>query len=434
MTSIHFVLRPSIRQGHYPGSLCARLIHARRVKTVTLKGFHLYPEEWDSKTQRIIYPENNPNRVTYLKSLESKYRDKTEMLLHQIRILERQERYSVDDLISLYLECRDNGRLANYTRNLAASMEKQGQARTAAAYRTVTRGLIKFNKGKDIPLKQITPCLIKEFEKHLKETGRLPNTISYYMRNLRAIFNKAVKDKRISRPEECPFANVYKSVTKTMKRALSLEELQLLYELDLKKTLEKQRPGTKEYATVKNLQRSRLYFEFCFFARGMSFVDMALLRKENIRGGFIRYVRKKTGQQMDVKVTPEIEEIMNKFSDEVRNSPYVFPLIHEGGVRSRYLQYETALRLQNYRLKKLAALAGIDKPLSTHWARHSWASIGKKQDLPVRVISECLGHTSEKTTRIYLDSLDNSLLDAANHTVTSALRRIPSCLSPMAGL
>lgn len=434
MTSIHFVLRPSIRQGHYPGSLCARLIHARRVKTVTLKGFRLYPEEWDSKTQRIIYPENNPSRVIYLKSLESKYREKTEMLLQQVRMLERQESYTVDDLMNLYLECRDNSRLISYTRSLSALMERQGQIRTAAAYRTVTRGLVKFNKGKDIPLKQITPCLIKEFEKHLKETGRLPNTISYYMRNLRAIFNKAVKDKRIPKPEECPFAGVYKSVTKTMKRALSLEELQLLYELDLKTLLAKQKAKAKGYTDVENLHRSRLYFVFCFFARGMSFVDMALLRKDNIRGGFIHYVRKKTGQQMDVKVTPEIEEIIRKFSGEVKNSPYVFPLVREEEGRLRHMQYETALRLQNYRLKKLAALVGINKPLSTHWARHSWASIGKKKDLPVRVISECLGHTSENTTRIYLDSLDNSLLDAANHTVISALCRMVSRLSPTAGL
>lgn len=65
------------------------------------------------------------------------------------------------------------------------------------------------------------------------------------------------------------------------------------------------------------------------------------------------------------------------------------------------------------------------RTLSTHWARHTWASIGKQNNLPVRVISECLGHTSEKTTRIYLDLLDNKLLDAANETVLSAIPKLP---------
>lgn len=134
----------------------------------------------------------------------------------------------------------------------------------------------------------------------------------------------------------------------------------------------------------------------------------------------IRYVRKKTGQQIEVKVTPEMQSIIDSFSADVRHSSYVFPIIRDAGKSAR-LQYETALRMQNHRLKKLAAIAGTSRTLSTHWARHTWASIGKQNNLPVRVISECLGHTSEKTTRIYLDLLDNKLLDAANETVLSAI-------------
>ena len=149
----------------------------------------------------------------------------------------------------------------------------------------------------------------------------------------------------------------------------------------------------------------------------MSFVDMVYLRKENIRGGFIRYVRKKTGQQMEIKITAKMQEILDSFSTEVQGSHYVFPIIKESSGRPPYLQYETALRLQNSRLKRLSVMVGIKKQISTHWTRHSWATIAKKENVPIRVISECLGHTSEHTTLIYLDSLDNSVLDATGELI-----------------
>lgn len=421
MTSINLVLRPSTRIGRYQGSLSLRLIHNRSVKTVTLSDCRLYPEEWNKKTQEVIYPENNPCRTAYLELLENKIHDEVEILNSYLVTLEKQGRYNLDDF---YHQHKDEGKLSGYTEALARQLERRGQMRTANAYRTVTRGIVQFNKGDDIPLGEINACLIKDFENYLKDRGRLPNTISYYMRNLRAIFNKAVMDKRVVKPQDCPFTSVYKGVTKTMKRALSLDEIKMLHDLDFDKLLKHKNEDSPEYKALKNLYRARQYFGFCFYARGMSFVDMSYLRKDCIRSGFIRYVRKKTGQQMEIKVTPELQAIINSFSSEVQGSPYVFPIIKDNG-KPPYKQYETGLRLQNYHLKKLTALAGIRKTISTHWARHSWASIGKKENLSIRVISECLGHTSEKTTLIYLDSLDNSLLDAANEKVISAVSRSP---------
>lgn len=421
MTSMNLVVRPSVRDGRHPGSLTLRVIHNRRVKTVTLPGCRLYPEEWNKETQEVVYPENNPRRTAQLVRLENKIHDEVGIFTSHLSALQKRGRYSVEDLLTLYRLCKDDGKLSGYTETLAVEMEKRGQVRTASAYRTVTRGLIKFNKDQDIPLGQINSCLIKDFEKHLKDAGKMPNTVSYYMRNLRAIFNKAVSDKRISKPKECPFSGVYKGVTKTMKRALSFEEIHLLQNLDFAELLEGKKQESRDYRAIENLYRARRYFGFCFYARGMSFVDLAYLRKDNIRGGILRYVRRKTGQQMEVKVTPEMQGIIDGFSVEVQGSPYIFPIIKPDSETPAYCQYESALRCQNFRLKKLAKLAGINKSISTHWARHSWASAGKRANLPIRVISECLGHTSEKTTLIYLDSLENYVLDAANETVISAI-------------
>ena len=424
MTSMNFVLRPSVRKGHHPGSLSLRVIHHRDVKTVTLAGCKIYPEEWDTEAQRVIYPENNPVRLEELTTMEHFILSEKEVLKNYQHILEKQGRYRTEDLIKLYRQKKDNSKIMGYAETLAIALERGGQNRTAAAYRTVTRGLIRFNKGEDIPLTQINGNLMKEFEIYLKAANKKPNTISYYMRNLRAIFNKAVKNYLVDMPRENPFAGVFTGTTKTMKRALSLEEITQIHDLDFDEYLAGENVGTRKHTHFENLSRSRRYFLFCFYTRGMSFVDLTFLKKENIKDSIISYTRRKTGQQIEVRVADEIQKIIDSFAGEVKSSPYVFPIIREEE-GNLYHQYEKALRSQNTRLKKVAKIAGIDKPVSTHQARHTWATIAKYKNIPVPVISDSLGHSDEKTTRIYLDLMENSVLDAANELIIAAVARRP---------
>jgi integrase len=420
---MNLVLRPSSKGCGHTGSLYLRLIHNRRVKSVTLPGCRFFAEEWDKVHQRVLYPENNPARATELENMELKINNAMEIMGGFVAQLENKGQYTVEELLGLYREKKDDGKLLGYTETLARELEANNQRRTARAYRTVVRGLIRYNKGEDIPMGHINPVLMKGFEKRLKDDGKLPNTVAYYIRNLRAIYNKAVESKRIiNRTGEKPFAGISTAVTKTMKRALPLEDLHALYSLDMEKLLSAEDKSPRELAYCQNLHRSCRYFFFCVFARGMSWVDLAYLRKDNIRGGMIRYCRKKTGQQIEVRLTPELSAIINSFSGEVAGSPYVFPIITDNG-KDAALQYETGLRTQNNRLKKLAALSGIDRNISTHVARHSWASVGKEENLPTHVISESLGHTSQETTLIYLALLNNRVLDEANERVVKAIRR-----------
>ncbi|NDV97611.1 hypothetical protein D0T84_22405 [Dysgonomonas sp. 521] len=152
----------------------------------------------------------------------------------------------------------------------------------------------------------------------------------------------------------------------------------------------------------------------------MSFVDMAYLRKNNLRNGIIRYYRKKTGGRLEIKITPAMQEIIDYFSPMVKASPYVFPIISDSRKPHR-TQYETGLTTQNRLLKELARLAGTGVKLSTHMARHSWATLAKEEDLPLWVISEGLGHNNEQTTYIYLSQLERSVLDSANERIYKAL-------------
>ncbi|GAB6118876.1 phage integrase SAM-like domain-containing protein [Dysgonomonas termitidis] len=432
MATLKFILRKSVSGARCKGSLCLRLIHSRKVKVIT-SPFRLYPHEWDEVRQRVHLPEEDSPRYPYLCKVTESLCAYGEQFEEAAGRLEKSGRYTVDDILCSYHREYNPVNLSGFAELQARNLLRAGQERTARAYRTVSRGLITFNKGRDIPLSQINACMMKEFESYLKERGKAMNTISYYMRMLRAIYWKAVKEKLIDARRENPFDHVFTGFQKTRKRALDLESLRALNSLDFSAILEQQtlrkadtcEPAEGSSPLDSGLYTSWRYFFFCFHARGMSFVDMAYLRKENIRQGVISYYRKKTGQKIEVTVTAPLQRIIDSFSGEVRYSPYLFPVIRDTD-KSPRLQYENGLRLQNKRLKRLSALAGIEGKLSTHVSRHSWATTGKKQNLPLWVISEGLGHSSEKMTYTYLASFDRSTLDRANEQIALALAAPPS--------
>lgn len=431
---MNFVFRPSTKKGRYPGSLSLRLIHNRQPRVITLASCSVYSEEWDKESQTILFPADDPSRTAALQEVETLMKQEADVIRKLVRTLGKRGRYTLDELLETYRLKAREGKLLGYAETLALSMEKRGQYRTARAYRTVTRAIVAFNGGGDIPLHQVNACLVKDFEAHLKALGRMPNTISYYMRNLRAVYNKAAAGGLVAPLYHGnPFEGVFTGVTKTMKRALSVTEIQQMRDICLPRLLQEEQPGSRRYKYLSDLNAARRYFGFCFHARGMSFIDMAFLKKSNVSGGFIRYVRRKTGQQIEVRVTPELQLLMDFFAGETTGSEYVFPVIKDNGKPAR-VQYENALRTQNNRLKKVAELAGVPREISTHVARHSWATAGKSVNLPVGVISECLGHTSESTTQIYLAQLNNSVLDEANERITLAVNRAGHVTPVAAGM
>ena len=161
------------------------------------------------------------------------------------------------------------------------------------------------------------------------------------------------------------------------------------------------------------LSLARDIFMFSFYTRGMSFVDIALLKKRHVFPSEICYRRHKTDQLMRVGINKEISRILERY----KNVPgeYIFPLFP--AERDPYAGYRSAYHRIRYSLGKISRVIGLEFPLRLHAARHSWATIAKVNGASVHVIGECLGHTSEKTTRIYLKELDHSALDAVNNQV-----------------
>ncbi|NDV96983.1 hypothetical protein D0T84_19025 [Dysgonomonas sp. 521] len=417
MSTLTFILRLSSCGTDSPGRLCLRLVHTRRSKTIS-SPYKLYAQEWEILQQDQI-PDDAP-RKSYLEKVQE-YMEHMRKAFDKTMSSFPDHFYSVEDFAVLLcppFKARDG--LSTYAEQLSRRLERHGKERTARAYRSSYRKLSEFVKGQDISLLSITAELIRAFEQDLKAKGKSLNTISFYMRNLRAICNRAVDEGMIPYTSENPFKAVFTGFKRTPKRALGTEQMQRLQHMKYATYLEKR--TCPSCTQEKSLYDAWRYFIFCFQARGMCFIDLSFLRKDNIRGNIIRYYRKKTGGLIEIKITPIMQVLIDSFTQDVTKSPYLFPVITTPGKKER-LQYETGLRMQNRRLKELAQQASIGLSLTTHVSRHSWASIAKRENLPLWVISEGLGHSNEKTTYTYLAQLERSRLDSANEMVCAVVNK-----------
>lgn len=301
---------------------------------------------------------------------------------------------------------RSGVRFLKYMEQQINQMRLSRKFGTARNYARAQNSLRAFLNGRDLPINCINENLIQEYSNWLERRGVVRNTVSFYMRILRAVYNKAVKD-RMAR-QSYPFRNVYTGIDKTRKKALDEYSVRKLLELDL------------EHFPALQLSRDIFIFSYCM--RGMSFVDIALLRKKDFDGKYISYRRQKTGQRLTIRLEPCAENIIRRYEEETQGSPYIFPIITSEAPGEIYRQYQTALGYHNRKLKKLARMARMNIPLSSYCARHTWATVARNHNIPVSVIAAAMGHTSEKTTLIYLDSLDNSMIDKANRLVLKSLR------------
>ena len=286
--------------------------------------------------------------------------------------------------------------------SLIIKFKQHGKARTSETYTAALNSFKKFRKDEDIMLDCLTSEIMETYEAWHKQRGNSPNTISFYTRILRAVYHRAVEDDIIENRN--PFRHVYTGVDKTVKRAIPLPHIRKIKALDL--------------SLSPPLDYARDMFLMSFFLRGMSFIDMAYLKKTDLKNGSIVYRRRKTGQQLTIAWAPEMQAILDKYPDNP--TQYLLPIIKTEGINERCAYRNIGYNI-NHNLKKIAGMVGINIPLTMYVARHSWASAAKAKGIPLSVISEGMGHDSEATTQIYLASLDTSVVDKANSLILKSL-------------
>ena len=403
MASIKVKFRPSTASGR-EGSIYYQVIHGRIVRQVKTD-YRIFDTEWDKRTSSVkILSEIGENRKRYLREVTEHIDWDTRRLKAIVAQCDRQGGiYSADSIIEKFNRQTGEQSLFRFMQGIIGQLKQLGKVRTSETYTAALASFMKFREGQDILLCEIDGNTMMLYEAWLKGKGICPNTVSFYMRILRAVYNRAVEEELTE--QKHPFKHVYTGIGKTVKRAIPLKSIKHIKELDL---------------TLKpHLDYARDMFLFSFYTRGMSFIDMAHLKKKDLQNGFLSYRRRKTGQQLVIRWEKCMQEIVGKYPEDSL-SPYLLPVL-KYPFKDTHKHYRNVMSGINRNLKEIARLADISVPLSMYCARHSWASAAKGKNIPISVISEGMGHDSEATTQIYLASLDNSVVDKANAQILKSL-------------
>ncbi len=422
------------KDGTYP--LCIQLSHSKKTRYIGLK-YSLTVENWDEVS---LSPKDVPNakhigvKVRSQLSLAEQFLDATELELAALTIDEVKtkiiaeifaKRSTPESVKRRYIQ-----RVLNKESFTAFAYEKMDRLDKAerfgskGAVQTAYNALKKF-KGytledthENILFADLDTKTIKNFVAYLLGQGCSSSTARSYLAQIRALFNEAIEEELLEE-KISPFRKGFKmpKSRKTKKRALTAEQIEAIRKLDLEE-------GTY-------LWRARNYFLFMFNSMGLNFIDLVQIKKSQLfqtkydnegklMAGRIEYDREKTNHSFSIKLTQESLRILNDYDvSKKKTHDYIFPFDYENSEKGRK-RYEQYRKTVNGHLKKLAKLAGIDEKLTTYYARHSWATIGKRNNLPITLISEALGHADTKTTETYLASFDDEILDAANEMITNA--------------
>lgn len=405
MATIKLKFRPSTVRGK-EGTLFFQIIHLRQVRQI-YTDHHLYSEEWDLANSSVFIPSTaDAQRETYLLSTKEFLRRSMARLLAIISQLDdRGFPYTAQDVVTAFNAPIAVMGVVSFTRKLIEDMKKIGKRSTVKRFGATINSLLRYTGGDEVAWMDISSTFILGYEEFLIKRGLCRNSTSFYMRNLRAIINRAFEqDFQVPRNI---FNHVYMGVDKTMKRAVSLDIVRMIRDCDLTRH--------------PSLDFARNVFMFAFYTRGMAFVDIAFLKKSDLHNGVIRYSRRKTRQQVMVKMEPETKEIINSFKKS--ETSFLLPIItDEGGNLDR--QYENAYYRVNRNIQKVGKMIGLETKLTLYVARHAWASIAHANNVAVSTISKAMGHDSEKTTIIYLQSLDSSSVDKANSDIIKLIDRV----------
>ena len=400
MTTVKVKFRPSTVEGR-PGTIVYFVTHRRIVRQITTE-YMLFPCEWVKKRSRPVATPTGERTAIIRRIAQMMDRD-----LERLNgIIEKFDRlrhgYSSEDIITEFQRTGKENTLYIFMESVIERLRQLRHTGTAKNYRAALDSFKRFRDNADVPLEAIDQITMEDYQAYLKSAGLTPNSISFYMRILRAVYNRAVEQDLVK--DRTPFRTVFTGTEKTLKRAISISDIKRIKNLDL---------------TFKpNLEFARDIFLFLFFCRGMSFIDAAFLKKTDIQNGVLTYRRHKTNQVLHIKIITPIKELVDRYSSE--DSPYLLPVVTHLENNERK-QYEAALRRINNALKAIADMIRLPIPLTTYVTRHTWATIAKSKNVPINVISDALGHDSIATTQIYLASIDTAVIDKANELIINDL-------------
>ncbi|MVM35479.1 tyrosine-type recombinase/integrase [Spirosoma sp. HMF4905] len=382
---------------------------------------------------RKSYPEPYRNElIVELERWEKKYEGAAESLASADEV------HDVKDVASKAIEGRKQLRrstLIAYTDELIVNMKRAGQLGNTVVYQILRNQLTDFLKSEfnktDVRFVDVTVKFCNDFEIYMREKGNADTTLSNRFRTLRAILNKAISE-GVASLENYPFSrsvsdrhkfSVSKFITSTQKRAITRDDIRKVDAFQPVATHVGAYAEVKNAAEVERLQRAKNIFMFSFYVGGINFVDLVQIRWRNLSQdaeGHTRltYVRQKTGGKFSIRLLAPAMAIIEQYRPFTHNKPdsYIFDVLNttvHNNPKSITNRLKKIMGQVNTDLKLIGERAGIDTPLTTYVARHSFATSLKRAGVATSVISATMGHKTEAITNVYLDSFASETIDSA---------------------
>ena len=388
-------------------SVVVRITYNRNSTTLTT-GIRIEKKYWDRVMGKVL--NSHPNQIGLNTNISEFFLKVQKLVLS----LESEGAFSIEELKERLREksIKPHVKAAicfnDYATQLINELLSINKSGNAIIYQTASNRLIKFANNKKLKFTDINYNLLDEFKHSLIKEGIRLNSVSNYLRTIRAIYNKAIKAKLVDR-SHYPFVEITIKSERTSKRSISINDLKLIYNLSLK-------PGSREW-------HARNYFFLSFSLIGISFTDLAYLTPSNISKGRLTYRRRKTHKEYNIRVSALAKDILNYYQGS--SAKYLLPILSASVVedsldaKKKIFQW---IKTTNKWIGKLGEKCNIEENLTTYVARHTWATTAKRLGYSNELIAEAMGHEyGNKITNIYLDTFEQSVIDDLNERVQSSL-------------
>lgn len=388
------------KDGTFP--ICFGIYHQGKSTTRSSK-ICITEKQWDDKKKQINSIHTNASILNRL--LTKQLADlQSELLLAD----DEKAKEFFSPKVVAKIEKKQKQTVYDFVNGLINELRTDNKIGNAWVYESAINALKRFQPDEALYFEQIDFQFLDNYSKHLQRNGVKHNTVFFYVRTLRAFYNKAIKLKIVDR-NLYPFHDIKLKAERTKKRAIDKALITAVVKLDL-----------PESSTIWH---ARNWFMMSFYLMGISFVDLALLQTNNIKNGRIHYKRQKTGKAYDIKILPHVQKIIDLYSS-TRGQNYLLPIINRKvqSEQEKLRLIKDRTRLANKYLKRIGELIETQETITTYTSRHSWATICKKLGFSIEIIAECLGHEyGNKTTAVYLDTFDQEVLDNTNETVARSI-------------
>jgi site-specific recombinase XerD len=394
-------LRRKKSDNTYP--IILRLSHLRKTTSISL-GYSVEERDWDSRKRNVRNSYKGVTSVNKLNNILLKEKTRAADIINDLFDKKELEFLSIKQVKDKIVRTSKYESFFEFGYGLADNLKKSQRYGTARSY-IGTLGTFKtYNNNKDLKFNELNYDFLLKYESQYLSRGNSINGLASNLRTIKAIYNKAIRAGLVKK-EAYPFTNYKIRTIPTKKRAIDLESIKKIVVMRLDRS--------------SALFHYRNYFLASYMMYGISFMDLAFLKLENIINGRIRFQRSKTGKLYDIKITEQLQEILSIYTKNKEKDKHIFPIIKRDKLELQHKDIDWERHRYNKGLKRIAALCNIEDNLTSYVSRHSFATQAMLQNVPLLAISAMLGHSKLNTTQIYLKSLPNNILDTYNEQIIS---------------